>query len=56
MPWDWAEFHFKATQEQEGSWDERGQSQEASRVLVTQQASPNEISSARTLHTRALLA
>lgn len=41
MPWDCAEFHFKAPQEQEGSRDERGQSQQASRVLVTQQASPS---------------
>lgn len=40
MPWDWAEFPFKAPQKQEGSQDERGQSQQASTVLVTQQTSP----------------
>lgn len=40
MPWDWAEFPFKAPQKQEGSRDERGQSQQASTVLVTQQTSP----------------
>lgn len=40
VPWDWAEFHFKAPQKQEGSRDERGQNQQASTVLVTQQTSP----------------